>query len=68
MAIQPFASPRAEGIKHTKRNKGGHEFLPWDYRRGWGEGRQLADDPMGVSQFCKCGLRLYDWRCKWLWS
>jgi hypothetical protein len=46
---------------HSKRNKGGHTFD--QYPSG------IPDyDPMGNFTFCKCGLKEYDWNCKWRWS
>jgi hypothetical protein len=47
---------------HSKTNKGGHTF---DQNPS---GRPRDDDPMGIAQFCKCGLKEYDWNCKWRWS
>jgi len=46
---------------HSKRNKGGHTFD--QYPSG------IPNyDPMGNFTFCKCGLKEYDWNCKWRWS
>ena len=49
-------------VKHLKRNKRGHNFQ-WD-----GKGKPPEIDQMGIAQVCECGLRLWDWNCKWLWS
>jgi len=46
--------------KHSKRNKSGHRFS--EDHIGTGVNRRQ------VAKFCKCGLALYDWQCKWLWS
>mgnify|MGYP004450199319 CR=1 FL=1 len=47
-------------VKHSKRNKSGHRFS--EGHIGAGVNRRQ------VALFCKCGLTLYDWQCKWLWS
>ena len=46
--------------RHSKRNKGGHNFS--EDHIGTGENRRE------VASFCACGLTLFDWQCKWLWS
>ena len=51
-----------KGYPHNKRNKSGHTFKPD------GSGYLLPDDETGLAQICSCGLTLYSWRCKWLWS
>ena len=48
---------------HSKRNKGGHTF-----DQSLVKLVSYLSDPMGHFHFCKCGLKQYDWNCKWRWS
>jgi hypothetical protein len=61
---------RSKQVAHRKRNRSGHKFdvPPSGWNHVYVDSSKRMHNALQGQWVCTCGLTLYDWQCKWLWS